>query len=167
MYTTLAMCVVLHQIVIVLKRKTTKVPVRGCLIRVIEFTGRIIFGQMACVYYMVTFMSPSPLMYSFFAVCIFSISAFIILREWGGVKKSFVEASNAIQDKIDNNKKPKQYEMLLMNLVSFGVISNSYSYYKARLSRKERSEYAAKRDVEMKKRRTQTALHDSDDDEEE
>jgi hypothetical protein len=164
MYTLLAALVVLHQIVIVLQRKTSQVPLRGCIIRTIEFLGRILVGPMSLLYYMLTFMDPTPLIYAAFAFVMLLFIAMIGAREWGGLKKSFVCASENIQDKLDSGAKTTNLEMLIMNLIQFKTISVSEKPYKARLSRRERSEIAAKRNIEMRARTRSDAQHNSDDD---
>lgn len=165
MYTLLAMFVVLHQIVIVLERKAGRVPLRSCIIRVIEFAGRVFVAPITVLYYMFTFMDPT---WFIFICFIFFVTAFVVFigtREWGGLKKAFVEASKSIQDKLDENEKPSKIEMFLMNLLSFGILSVSTKAYNSRLSRKERRAIAAQRDIEMKTRRMSEAQMDSDDDE--
>ena len=163
MYTVLAVCVVLHQIVIVLKRKTTKVPLRGAAIRSIEFMGRVFSGPLACIYYMVTFMDPTVEVYAVYLTITLGFVTFIAIRDFGGVKKSLIEASNSIQDKLDEHKKTTRFELFVMNLVSFKTLSTSESHYKARLSRRARSEYAAKRTIEMINKEKKDLQRDSDD----
>jgi hypothetical protein len=163
MYTALAAFVVLHQIVIVLKRKTSRVPLRTCIIRGIEFLGRIFVGPLSFLYYMLTFMDPTPLLFTTFGMAMFLFIVFIGAREWGGLKKSFVEAANSIQDKLDEGVKTTRLEMFVMNMVAFKTCSLSVKHYKARLSRKERSEIAAQRNIEMRARAKSQAQEDSDD----
>jgi hypothetical protein len=163
MYTVLAVCVVLHQIVIVLKRKTTKVPLRGAAIRSIEFMGRVFAGPLACIYYMVTFMDPTIEVYAVYLTIILGFVTFIAIRDFGGLKKSLIEASNSIQDKLDEHKKTTRFELFVMNLVSLKTLSTSESHYKARLSRRARSEYAAKRTIEMINKEKKDLQRDSDD----
>lgn len=163
MYTVLAVYVVLHQLVIVLKRKTTKIPLRAAAIRAIEFGGRVFAGPLACIYYMVTFMNPSVEVYVIYLSIIVSFTVFIGVRDYNGVKKSLIDASNSIQDKLDERKKTTNIEMLVMNFVSFKTLSTSESHYKARLSRKARSEYAIKRNIELMEREKKDMHEDSDD----
>ena len=166
MYTVLAVFVVLHQLVIVLERKTTSVPLRGAAIRLIEFMGRLFAVPMSCIYYMVTFMNPSIAVYVVYISIIAGFMTFIGLRDFGGVKKSFVEASNSIQDKLDEHKKTTRFELLMMNLISFKTLRTSEEPYRARLSRKARSEYATKRTIELIEKEKKDLHHDSDDEEE-
>ena len=163
MYTTLAMCVVLHQIVIVLKRKTDSIPLRSCAIRVIEFIGRMLFAPLSCIYYMITFMNPTIEAYATYLSLIIGFMIFIGAREWGGVRKSFVVAANSIQDKLDEGAKTTRFERFMMNFISYRKFSMSIKHYKARLSRKRRSEFATKRDIEMRERRNSELQEDSDD----
>lgn len=161
----LAMSVVLHQVVIVLKRKTSRVPLRAVIIRSIEFVGRIFVAPISFLYYMLTFMNPTILIYSVFA---FSLLLFMVLigtREWGGLKKSLVVASNSIQDKLDEGEKTSKTEMFVMNVVSFKSFSIDTKHYKARLSRRERRQSEQRRNIEMRARSKSQAGIDSDDEE--
>lgn len=163
MYTALAAFVVLHQVVIVLNRKTSRVPLRNCVIRSVEFMGRIFVGPLSFLYYMLTFMNTSPVMIALFSLLMVAFIVFVGTREWGGLKKSFVEAAHHIQNKIDEAEKITRTEMFMMNFVSYRKFSMSAKHYNARLSRKKRSEYAAQRDIEMRKKRDSDSRADSDD----
>lgn len=164
MYTALAIFVVLHQVVIVLKRKSDRVPIRNCIIRMIEFFGRIFVAPMSLLYYVLTFMEPTPFIFASFALIILLFITLIGAREWGGLKKSFVEASHYIQDKLDDGRKVSNAEMIFMNLISFKKLSTSEASYKAKLSRKERTRIDAERSIEMRQRARSEAQIDSDDD---
>ena len=165
MYTTLAMCVVLHQIVIVLKRKTTSDPLRGALIRVIETSGRLFFGPLSCVYYLYTFMTPDLGILILYLTCIFVFMVFIGLREWGGLKKSFKLASSDIIEKLNDGARVSHLEIFVMNLVSYRHVSITTKLHQARLTRQKRARRsAAKREIEMESRKRAESLHDSDDD---
>lgn len=166
MYTALAIFVILHQVVIVLKRKSKRVPIRNCVIRMIEFFGRILVAPMSMLYYMLTFMDPTLFIYVIFTVIMLLFIFLIGAREWGGLKKSFVEASEYIQDKIDEGRKVSKIEMMVMNLISFKKFSTSEAAYKAKLSRKERIRIDAARSIEMRQRTRSEAQVDSDDDDE-
>eukprot|EP00603_Paraphysomonas_imperforata_P003530 CAMPEP_0114413612 /NCGR_PEP_ID=MMETSP0103-20121206/948_1 /TAXON_ID=37642 ORGANISM="Paraphysomonas imperforata, Strain PA2" /NCGR_SAMPLE_ID=MMETSP0103 /ASSEMBLY_ACC=CAM_ASM_000201 /LENGTH=460 /DNA_ID=CAMNT_0001581699 /DNA_START=129 /DNA_END=1511 /DNA_ORIENTATION=+ len=166
MYTALAIFVILHQVVIVLKRKSKRVPIRNCVIRMIEFFGRILVAPMSMLYYMLTFMDPTLFIYVTFTVIMLLFIFLIGAREWGGLKKSFVEASEYIQDKIDEGRKVSKIEMMVMNLISFKKFSTSEAAYKAKLSRKERIRIDAARSIEMRQRTRSEAQVDSDDDDE-
>lgn len=164
MYTSLAMGVVLHQLVIVLKRKTTKIPLRRCLIRLIEFLGRVFTGPLAVAYYMVTFMDPDLTLLLAFSMALSFFVVFIAMREWGGLKKSFVDASESIIVKVEKNERPSKLEKLVMNLVQFKRISVKSTYCMQHLARKHRSKSDAQSHIEMKGRMSKYD-YDSDDDE--
>ena len=166
MYATLAMCVVLHQIVIVWQRKVDEIPSRGCLIRVVECAGRVLFAQCACIYYMVTFMRPTPLEYTFYVLILLMISTFIVYREWEDVRQSFKVATKAIKSMIDRKESPPQYEILFMNLVSFRKFSYSIKHHVEHRNRRERDRIARMEAAMLRKRKSVDERADSDDEEE-
>jgi hypothetical protein len=115
---------------------------------------------------MFTFMDPTPYIFATFALVNLIFITSVGAREWGGLKKSFVEASTHIQDKLDEAQKVSMLELVLMNLISFKTLSTTEEKYKARLSRRERNRIAAARNIEMRERRKSEAQIDSDDDDE-
>lgn len=163
MYTVLAVCVVLHQVVIVLKRKNTSIPLRGAAIRFIEFLGRTLSAPLAFIYYMVTFMDATVDVYAVFLPIVLGTMLFIFLKDWRGLKKSVTLASNSIQTKLDEKQPTTSFELLVMNFVSFGTLSTSTDQYTARLSRKARSTIALSRNIEMMERKKKELERDSDD----
>jgi hypothetical protein len=130
MFIILFVCSVVHSLVLRLDSKREANPARDVFIRVIEAFHRICLIPVICFVYAALFGDIYELEVMVFGfVCVSLFFLFICFREIMGLRKRFLSSIDKLNQKIDNFDKSTAFERLLFNIIFFGKLSTSTSFY--------------------------------------
>ncbi len=130
MFLLLVAVVSMHQIYATLKQKVDRWPLRAVVLRIIEFTGRVIILPFIVVYFLTMITYHDELMTSQAMIGLTSAVTFIIaIQEVFGVKKCIIGSVDALIEKVNNPettvKDLSLAEFVVLNWMQFKTISTS------------------------------------------